>query len=423
VVCALACSELPFPVLLSLSVSLSVCLSVCLSSSLCLSVCLSSLSVLSLCLSVLSLCPLSLSSLFLSLCLSVLSLSLCLSVLSLSLCLTVLSLCLCLWEDKCEHISKYLNRVSSGLTSALFRRIMEKLKAEIARKKAEADRLKQAANGGTSMSSFIRQKDVLNAKQQKLEEDCRKIEEVKASKKRDNEEAPVVTSSVSAGGSIFPRDGLIQLGKRPKIAQTDDGHQKPLSSCPSSSMQEEVSPGSLPRFQRLFTSAVVDVKQRLRLNRQPVTLFAESDNDRVERLIRILLEVEQHRKEDDGRDYRQVQLSDERDERDLEDSDRAESSSSAAAASMLTQSATPSHVLPSTSSTGQIASVEHYIDVGDGHGDDHDSNLRFDPNRRFSEMTDLAAEQIVYKFFRSVLKQWEYDLSIRSDMEKVQIFV
>jgi pre-mRNA-splicing factor 18 len=74
---------------------------------------------------------------------------------------------------------------------------MEKLKAELARKKAEAEALKQKAaafnatssSSGTSQVSssttkFIRQKDVLETKQRELEEKQRKEEEERLSRKR-----------------------------------------------------------------------------------------------------------------------------------------------------------------------------------------------------------------------------------------------
>lgn len=43
----------------------------------------------------------------------------------------------------------------------------------------------------------------------------------------------------------------------------------------------------------------------------------------------------------------------------------------------------------------------------------------FDPSIQFHKITPaLAPEKVVYKFFRSLIKQWELDLNMRGDAEK-----
>ena len=43
---------------------------------------------------------------------------------------------------------------------------------------------------------------------------------------------------------------------------------------------------------------------------------------------------------------------------------------------------------------------------------------QYDPTIKYSEMNNLSAEMVVYKYFRSILKAWERNLDSRSDAEK-----
>jgi pre-mRNA-splicing factor 18 len=49
---------------------------------------------------------------------------------------------------------------------------------------------------------------------------------------------------------------------------------------------------------------------------------------------------------------------------------------------------------------------------------DQENKVYFDPTIQYHKRQDLTSEQIVYKFFRSLIKQWESDLQQRPDQMK-----
>eukprot|EP01038_Epipyxis_sp_PR26KG_P004864 gene4864-6815_t len=60
-----------------------------------------------------------------------------------------------------------------------------------------------------------------------------------------------------------------------------------------------------------------------------------------------------------------------------------------------------------------------------GENDEHrrerlvEKTIEYDPSIHYSEMTHLSKEKIIYKFFRSIIKQWELDLNTRENHEKL----
>eukprot|EP01041_Mallomonas_annulata_P009004 gene9004-18639_t len=149
--------------------------------------------------------------------------------------------------------------------------------------------------------------------------------------------------------------------------------------------------------------SVEQVKQRLRVLRHPITLFGETDDDRRQRLIRIQSEEQQ---DDDFR-------------------------------------LGSGHNLPNTFLNRRGGASAPEKDDEDDEDDDVDINGLDDrpdtdnmdasninclkerksiqdlENITYSEVKGLAPEKIIYKYFRSLLKRWEWDLNAREDRDKL----
>lgn len=152
-----------------------------------------------------------------------------------------------------------------------------------------------------------------------------------------------------------------------------------------------------------------EIKNRLRRLRQPITLFAESMNDRLQRLI-------EHMSGDAGEVMDEMRLGtnlsdDENEEAELEEQDREDADRSARRQQQ------------GSSSTG--GQTSHSDGGAEGRDDDSDADegksgnkQEWDPSVHFSAMPGLSQEKIVYKFFRALVKQWESDLNKREEWEK-----
>lgn len=148
-----------------------------------------------------------------------------------------------------------------------------------------------------------------------------------------------------------------------------------------------------------------DVKIRLRMLGQPVTLFGESSSDRLARLTEVakrnLSEQMNNLTSNAEKEFRVGRNAsiDEQEEAELEAEDAADTANVAQQAEM-------------SDDDGQEGNE------GDQkHGAAGSSGLKWDPSVHFTKM-DLPREKKVYKFFRALLKQWESDLDLRDDSEK-----
>lgn len=258
---------------------------------------------------------------------------------------------------------------------------MDLLKAEINRKRKVAETLiseNSDRSGFVGTSRFIRQSDIIKSREKELEEAQKKLDEEKEEKiniRRQEEEKN-------------------QLSKQLKESKFETS--APLSSDKYKSLN------------------IKQVKQRLRDLGQPVTLFGENESERRSRLSAIVSDDRNHNEDDfrynsaTGNKGKQVtsQLkADEEDEEEFEEDDRVERA---------------------RERDGAQATVSADID-----SDDEDDKLNgktagpstgyiVDGKRiQFSKIPNLAPDKIVYKYFRSLLKEWEWDLNARDDSEKM----
>ncbi len=157
-----------------------------------------------------------------------------------------------------------------------------------------------------------------------------------------------------------------------------------------------------------------DVKQRLRMLAQPITLFGESDAERLKRLLEYF-RVEDA-KDEYNKDESRIKSQKRKDGEDDDDDDDADDA--------LFEN--------DESRTAIDKGLSRHVDDDDD-DDDHDDHHRYaagisssattklqhyDPSVRFSKIAGLSDEKIVYKFFRALLKQWEVDLNMREDKVK-----
>ena len=253
---------------------------------------------------------------------------------------------------------------------------MDLLKAEINRKRKVAeslisDNLERSGLIGTSR--YLRQSDIIKSKEKDLEDAQRRLDvekEEKLTAKRHEEEKG-------------------QLSKLLKQPPTNN------SAAPAPD-----------KFAGLNTQ---QVKQLLRGLFQPVTLFGESDADRLKRLS-ITSNDDRVQNEDDfrynsatgnkGKQPSSQLRADEDDEEEFEEDDRAERALGNPGGGDV------------DSDDENETKNEHVTGPATGY--------IVDGKRiQFSKMPNLSAEKIVYKYFRSLLKEWEWDLNARDDGEKV----
>ncbi len=152
--------------------------------------------------------------------------------------------------------------------------------------------------------------------------------------------------------------------------------------------------------------SVNEVKIRLRRLRQPITLFAETNTERVQRLVEVISgDQEEHDDIKVGKNLSE----DEEEEAELEADDQADAA--------LDRRSTSSGAQRSTNSNQNNQSAD---DNDDSEDDEPDKKKgpEWDPNVHFSKIEGLSMEKIVYKFFRALTKQWEADLNQREDWAK-----
>lgn len=159
-----------------------------------------------------------------------------------------------------------------------------------------------------------------------------------------------------------------------------------------------------------------EVKMKLRRLRQPITLFGEEIEQRLQRLVEfiregILMSGSSHGFDEvDGYDVDDIKtglnrLETEHEEAELDAQDREDARDKGAE-----QGGDDNH----------DDEDEDEDDLKDGSGRDrHSSRLEWDPSIHYSTLKHLTPEKVVYKFFRALIKQWEVDLhQLRDDAEK-----
>lgn len=260
---------------------------------------------------------------------------------------------------------------------------MDLLKAEINRKRKVAEVLvaeNSERSGFVGTSRFIRQSDVIKSREKELEDAQKSLDLEKEEKNNARKQ---------------------EQEKNEQLKQ----------------FQKSKLDGQLLATAGQFDGLDVrQVKKRLRDLGQPITLFGEGAAERLSRFSAIMNDDRSHNEDDfrfnsatnnKGKQPRSQLKADEEDEEEFEEDDRAERA--------LEQNQLPD----GTSSNADI----------DSDDEDEKTNANavgpatgyiVDGKRiQFSKIPNLSADKIVYKYFRSLLKEWEWDLNARDDSEKM----
>lgn len=260
---------------------------------------------------------------------------------------------------------------------------MDLLKAEINRKRKVAEVLvaeNSERSGFIGTSRFIRQSDVIKSREKELEDAQKSLDLEKEEKNNARKQ---------------------EQEKNEQLKQ----------------FQKSKLDGQLLATAGQFDGLDVrQVKKRLRDLGQPITLFGEGAAERLSRFSAIMNDDRSHNEDDfrfnsatnnKGKQPRSQLKADEEDEEEFEEDDRAERA--------LEQNQLPD----GTSSNADI----------DSDDEDEKTNANavgpatgyiVDGKRiQFSKIPNLSADKIVYKYFRSLLKEWEWDLNARDDSEKM----
>jgi pre-mRNA-splicing factor 18 len=260
---------------------------------------------------------------------------------------------------------------------------MDLLKAEINRKRKVAEVLvaeNSERSGFIGTSRFIRQSDVIKSREKELEDAQKSLDLEKEEKN-------------------YAR----------KQEQEKNEQQKQF--------QKSKLDGQMLATAGQFDGLDVrQVKKRLRDLGQPITLFGEGAAERLSRFSAIMNDDRSHNEDDfrfnsatnnKGKQPRSQLKADEEDEEEFEEDDRAE------------RALEQNKLSNGTSSNADI----------DSDDEDEKTNANavgpatgyiVDGKRiQFSKIPNLSADKIVYKYFRSLLKEWEWDLNARDDSEKM----
>ena len=260
---------------------------------------------------------------------------------------------------------------------------MELLKAEINRKRKVAEELvseNSERSGFIGTSRFIRQSDIIKAREKELEDAQKTLnlekEEKDNARKQEQEKNEQLKQS--------------QKSKIDTQLQT-----------------------SADKFDGLD---VRQVKKRLRDLGQPITLFGEGAADRLLRFSAIMRDDRSHNEDDfrfnsatnnKGKQPLSQLKADEEDEEEFEEDDRAER-------------ALEQKMLPHGNSSSADIDSEDEDDKANSNAAGPATGYIVDGKRiQFSKIPNLSADKIVYKYFRSLLKEWEWDLNARDDSEKM----
>jgi pre-mRNA-splicing factor 18 len=168
----------------------------------------------------------------------------------------------------------------------------------------------------------------------------------------------------------------------------------------------------------LSTLDVKEIKRRLRSLMHPITLFGESDDERVTRLSVVLSE------DVDEDDYRltanynignqktkERRLKDAQEEEEEDEEDYEDDGPSKNASRKEEEQTTQGGESEAQSSSGGDAGEKEET----GHsGSFQKGNIM----TNYSSTPGLSNQKIIHKYFRNLLKQWEWDLDDRDDVIK-----
>lgn len=205
--------------------------------------------------------------------------------------------------------------------------------------------------------------------------------------------------------------------KRVKHAQENDT----VEEDESSRMSREAASDKAKVLDRLSTLDVKSIKNRLRNLMQPITLFGESDEARVTRLSTVLSE------DGDEDDYRltanysttntflgnrsdKERRSSNKEEDDIYEEDEDEGTG------MMNKVRSNDEVNVNNDGEVMIGGDDEDPNTSDNTGSS--SFKKGEILTNYSSSPGLSNEKIIHKYFRNLLKQWEWDLDDRDDVTK-----
>lgn len=266
---------------------------------------------------------------------------------------------------------------------------MDKLKAEIARKKAEAQALKDkklqeqkstqeendTQNNQLSTSSnvsYIRQKDRILLKQQELEEKQQQLDEERQSKKLKINHNEVTTKNNSTDEKLSPSTSNPDVNKKnSKISFQTFGSQ--MDATPNAELKAY--------YLKLPTKEIQNILRKFNL---PITLFGETKETRIDRLLQYL-SPDQPEKSNNTNSNKTIVT------------DNSQTTSE-----LTNQTTNTSEDPLPFEEEGTLQEINK-----------KPTGPPYDPTVKFTTMTQLTHEEMIYKYFKTVLKQWNYDLQFK----------
>jgi hypothetical protein len=202
----------------------------------------------------------------------------------------------------------------------------------------------------------------------------------------------------------------------------------PSVSETSESMREKQGNNSFSStLNSLSKLSISGIKSKLRNMNHPITLFGESDDQRTSRLAAVICEL---REEEDDYRLKGAYEAEGKESKDKKSAGGSGSSSTGkdsqhVASARSGMNAQQKHMetmeeVDLDRSDGVLPSDDH--DVDDDHDAKHTSGsgsfVKGQVVTSYSTTDGLSKFVVVYKYFRNLLKQWEWDLDDREDVEK-----
>jgi pre-mRNA-splicing factor 18 len=169
------------------------------------------------------------------------------------------------------------------------------------------------------------------------------------------------------------------------------------------------------KFSYLMNASINEVKMRLRKINQPITLFGENTDGRIQRLIETLSK-EKFKTTFDGDDEDEFRIKvnkqafNDKEDQEFEAEDFLENNNNKNIDNNDNNSDSDENEddLNNTKSKKEIKNTKNHNGI----------EVHYDPTIQYSKNPNLSKEKVIYKFFRSLIKQWESDLNQREDYEK-----
>ena len=314
---------------------------------------------------------------------------------------------------------------------------MDLLKAEIERKRKATNALTTKIAGGEESSDkkttigtsrFMKQSDLMRMRQEELEEAQQRLDQEKEIKRRRFDDEQREKNEVTEK----------KLNNHSSSSSSSTAEEKDVSTTSESNRSEQ----SKSVDNGLSKLSVPQVKSRLRCLGHPITLFGENALDRVRRLAQLEKDHLNSFADDEFRSnssssqsrgrqallHRQSKAV-QQEEEDFDEDDRNDSE-------LQVGTGNGQGITSSSSSSSSRVTVKNDND-NDSDGEDMDDDQEKGEPRtsgdtnyqrgftadgkriQFSKMPNLTPEKVVYKYFRSLLKEWEWDLNARDDAEKM----